>query len=151
MGIKNETVMVGRIVGDPRLTHSEKTGVARFYARVRVNHWQREDNGEFTKQGQSYHDLVVRYDLAEVAHAKFAKYDDFVATGEFRKFTDGENNEREEFRATTISHNPTTTEYTVSRGKATEIEHESPGIDRGQGFERPEQAAPARESTALAR
>ncbi|GAB3764862.1 single-stranded DNA-binding protein [Microlunatus parietis] len=151
MGIKNDKVMVGRIVGDPRLTYSEKTGVARFYARVRVNHWQREDDGNFTKQGQTFHDLVVRYDLAEVAYGKFAKHDDFIATGEFRKFTDAENAEREEFRATTISHNPTTTDYTINRGKATGVEHDALGLDRSKSFERPEQTAPAHESAALAR
>lgn len=151
MGIKNEAVMVGRIVGDPRLTYSEKTGAARFYARVRVNHWQREDDGTFTKQNQSFHDLVVRYDLAEVAGDKFAKGDDFIATGQFRTFTDAENNEREEFRATTISHNPTTTDYAVNRDKTTGIDHEAAGIDRDKAFERPEQPAPARESAGLTR
>lgn len=151
MGIKNDTVMVGRIVGDPRLTYGEKTGVPRFYARVRVNHWQRQDDGTFTKQNQSFHDLVVRYDLAEVAHEKFARGDDFIATGEFRTFTDAENAEREEFRASTISHNPTTTDYAVNRDKTTGIDREAAGVDRSRAFERPEQSAPARDSAALAR
>ena len=41
MGIKNGTIMVGHIAGDPRLTYSEKTGTPRFYARVGVDHWRR--------------------------------------------------------------------------------------------------------------
>lgn len=151
MGIKNETVMVGRIAGDPRLTYSEKTGVPRFYARARVNHWQREDDGTFTKQNQSFHDVVVRYDLAEVAHQKFARGDDFIATGHFRTFTDDDNNEREEFRATTISHNPTTTDYAVTRDKTTGIDQESVGVDHGKAFERPERDQPADQPAALAR
>ncbi len=37
MGIKNGTIIVGHIAGDPKLTYSEKTGTPRFYARVRVS------------------------------------------------------------------------------------------------------------------
>ncbi|WIM72846.1 hypothetical protein QP028_03120 [Corynebacterium suedekumii] len=54
MGIKNGTIMVGHIAGDPRLTHSEKTGTPRFYARVGVDHWRREDDGTFTKTDRTF-------------------------------------------------------------------------------------------------
>ena len=67
MSIKNATVMVCHIAGDPRLTYSEKTGTPRFYARVGVDHWRREEDGTFTKLDRTFHDLSLRYKAAEVA------------------------------------------------------------------------------------
>ena len=88
MGIKNGTIMVGHIAGDPKLTYSEKTGTPRFYARVGVDHWRREDDGTFSKTNRTFHDLAVRYKAAEAAMELFKKGDDFIATGRFEKFTD---------------------------------------------------------------
>ena len=88
MGIKNGTIMIGHIAGDPRLTHSEKTGTPRFYARVGVDHWRREDDGTFTKTDRTFHDLAVRYKAAEAAMELFKKGDEFIATGRVEKFTD---------------------------------------------------------------
>ena len=152
MGIKNGTIMVGHIAGDPRLTHSEKTGTPRFYARVGVDHWRREDDGTFTKTDRTFHDLAVRYKAAEAAMDLFKKGDDFIATGRFEKFTDPTTGaEREEFRADTLTPNPVSTRLSIEREPRPGPGRDAPGVDRSQAFERPEQSSPAREPAALGR
>ncbi|WP_286268188.1 single-stranded DNA-binding protein [Brooklawnia propionicigenes] len=152
MGIKNGTIMVGHIAGDPKLTYSEETGTPRFYARVGVDHWRREDDGTFTNTGRTYHDLAQRYKGAEAAMELFKKGDDFIATGQFKKFTDrvtGE--EREEFRADTLTPNPVTTRLVINREPRGGAAREAPGVNRNQAFERPEQSSQAREPATLGR
>lgn len=152
MGIKNGTIMIGHIAGDPRLTHSEKTGTPRFYARVGVDHWRREDDGTFTKTDRTFHDLAVRYKAAEAAMELFKKGDDFIATGRFEKFTDPTSGaEREEFRADTLTPNPVSTRLSIDREPRNGPAREAPGADRSQAFERPEQSSPTRETATLGR
>lgn len=150
MGIKSGVIMVGHIAGDPRLTTSEETGTPRFYARVGVDHWRREDDGRFTNTGRTYHDLAIRYKAAEAAMEMFKKGDDFIATGQFKKFTDrvtGE--EREEFRADTLTPNPVTTRLAINREPRGGVAREAMGTERSQAFERPEQSAQVREPATL--
>ncbi|WP_061942675.1 single-stranded DNA-binding protein [Brevibacterium ravenspurgense] len=152
MGIKNGTIMIGHIAGDPRLTHSEKTGTPRFYARVGVDHWRREDDGTFTKTDRTFHDLAVRYKAAEAAIELFKKGDDFIATGRFEKFTDPTSGaEREEFRADTLTPNPVSTRLVIDREPRNGPARQAPGADRSQAFERPEQSSQARETATLGR
>lgn len=152
MGIKNGTIMIGHIAGDPRLTHSEKTGTPRFYARVGVDHWRREDDGTFTKTDRTFHDLAVRYKAAEAAMDLFKKGDDFIATGQFEKFTDPTTGaEREEFRADTLTPNPVSTRLNIDREPRNGPARQALGADRSQAFERPEQSSPARETATLGR
>lgn len=152
MGIKNGTIIIGHIAGDPRLTHSEKTGTPRFYARVGVDHWRRDDDGTFTKTDRTFHDLAVRYKAAEAAMDLFKKGDDFIATGRFEKFTDPTTGaEREEFRADTLTPNPVSTRLSIDREPRNGPAREAPGADRSQAFERPEQSSPARETATLGR
>ncbi|SNS98129.1 Single-stranded DNA-binding protein [Micrococcales bacterium KH10] len=152
MGIKNGTIMIGHIAGDPRLTHSEKTGTPRFYARVGVDHWRREDDGTFTKTDRTFHDLAVRYKAAEAAIELFKKGDDFIATGRFEKFTDPTSGaEREEFRADTLTPNPVSTRLVIDREPRNGPARQAPGADRSQAFERPEQSSRARETATLGR
>ena len=152
MGIKNGTIMIGHIAGDPRLTHSEKTGTPRFYARVGVDHWRREDDGTFTKTDRTFHDLAVRYKAAEAAMDLFKKGDDFIATGQFEKFTDPTTGaEREEFRADTLTPNPVSTRLSIDREPRNGPARQALGADRSQAFERPEQSSPARETATLGR
>lgn len=152
MGIKNGTIMIGHIAGDPRLTHSEKTGTPRFYARVGVDHWRREDDGTFTKTDRTFHDLAVRYKAAEAAMNLFKKGDDFIATGRFEKFTDPTTGaEREEFRADTLTPNPVSTRLSIDREPRNGPARQALGADRSQAFERPEQSSPARETATLGR
>mgnify|MGYP005798963273 CR=1 FL=1 len=149
MGIKNGTIMVGHIAGDPKLTYSEKTGTPRFYARVGVDHWQREDDGTFTKTDRTFHDLAVRYKAAEAAMDLFKKGDDFIATGRFEKFTDTAGAEREEFRADTLAPNPVSTRLSIDREPRNGPARQAPGADRSQASERPEQSSQAREAATL--
>ena len=152
MGIKNGTIMIGHIAGDPRLTHSEKTGTPRFYARVGVDHWRREDDGTFTKTDRTFHDLAVRYKAAEAAMDLFKKGDDFIATGQFEKFTDPTTGaEREEFRADTLTPNPVSTRLSIDREPRNGPARQALGADRSQAFERPEQSSPTRETATLGR
>lgn len=152
MGIKNGTIMIGHIAGDPRLTHSEKTGTPRFYARVGVDHWRREDDGTFTKTDRTFHDLAVRYKAAEAAMDLFKKGDDFIATGRFEKFTDPTTGaEREEFRADTLTPNPVSTRLSIDREPRNGPARQALGADRSQAFERPEQSSPTRETATLGR
>lgn len=150
MGIKNGTIMVGHIAGDPKLTYSEKTGTPRFYARVGVDHWRREDDGTFTKTDRTFHDLAVRYKAAEAAMDLFKKGDDIIATGRFEKFTDPTTGaEREEFRADTLTPNPVSTRLSIDREPRNGPAREAPAVDRAQAFERPQQPAQTREPAAL--
>lgn len=150
MSIKQATVMVGHIAGDPRLTYNDE-GVPRFYARVGVDYWRREDDGTFTKTDRTFHDLAIRYKAAEAAMELFRKGDDFIATGGFRKFTDAEGLPREEFQADTLSPNPVLTNLTINRPERTGVDREAAGVDRSQAFERPEQPAQGREPAVLGR
>lgn len=150
MSIKNATVIVGHIAGDPRLTYSEKTGTPRFYARVGVDHWRREEDGTFTKLDRTFHDLALRYKAAEAAKELFRKGDDIIATGRFEKFPDPETGvEREEFRADTLSPNPVSARVTLNREPRSAVERDAVGVDRSQAFERPEQSPQPREPAVL--
>ncbi len=152
MGIKSGVIMVGHIAGDPRLTTSEETGTPRFYARVGVDHWRREDDGRFTNTGRTYHDLAIRYKAAEAAMEMFKKGDDFIATGRFEKFTDPTTGaEREEFRADTLTPNPVSTRRSIDREPRNGPARQALWADRSQAFERPEQSSPARETATLGR
>lgn len=149
MGIKNGTIIVGHIAGYPKLTYSEKTGTARFYARIGVDHWRRDEDGTFTKTDRTFHDLALRYKAAEAAMDLFKKGDDIIATGRFETFTDTTGAEREEFRADTLAPNPVSTRLNIDREPRTALGRETPGVDRAQAFERPEQPAQTREPAAL--
>lgn len=151
MGIKNGTIIVGHIAGDPKLTYSEKTGTPRFYARVGVDHWRREDDGSFTKTDRTFHDLALRYKAAEAAMDLFKKGDDIIATGRFEAFTDTTGAEREEFRADTLAPNPVSTRLSIDREPREATTREAPGVNRSQAFERPEHPAQTRETAALGR
>ena len=151
MSIKQATVMVGHIAGDPRLTYNDE-GVPRFYARVGVDYWRREDDGTFTKTDRTFHDLAIRYKAAEAAMDLFKKGDDFIATGRFEKFTDPTTGaEREEFRADTLTPNPVSTRLSIDREPRNGPARQALGADRSQAFERPEQSSPARETATLGR
>ena len=151
MSIKIATVMVCHIASDPRLTYSEKTGTPRFYARVGVDHWRREEDGTFTKLERTFHDLALRYKAGEVAKELYRKGDDVIATGRFEKFADPETGvEREEFRADTLSPNPVSSRITLNREpRSAAVERDAVGVDRSQAFERPEQSSQAREPAVL--
>lgn len=117
MTIHTKESLSGFIASDPQLTFTG-SGDARMYARVGQDHFQREENGEFTKLDPTFADLVMFGKSAERAHAQFHKGDAFVGEGETRSYTqmqDGQEVEREQFIASRIGHDNNTTRYTVDR------------------------------------
>ena len=120
-------------------------GDARFYVKIGQEHFTRNDDGTFTKQDTTFHDLVAYRRTAEHAHERFAKGDNFVAEGYVRDYTytDAEGNQVEgsEFIARKIGHDLARTNYNVDRTRRG-------AADRG--VETPAQAAPAQSATARA-
>ena len=86
MAMKTGTSVSGFIATDPKLTYGQQ-GVARFYARMGIEHYRREEDGTFTQLEPSFHDLVVYRKSAEHAAEAFAKGDRFVADGYVRPYT----------------------------------------------------------------
>jgi single-stranded DNA-binding protein len=117
MTIRTKESLSGFIASDPQLTFTS-SGDARLYARVGQDHFQREEDGAFTKLEPTFADLVMFGKSAERAHAQFHKGDAFIGEGETRNYTqsqDGQEVEREQFIASRIGHDNNTTRYTVDR------------------------------------
>ncbi|NHN55861.1 single-stranded DNA-binding protein [Calidifontibacter sp. DB0510] len=130
MDIKTSQSINGFIATDPKLTFSEQ-GQARFYARVGINHYQREDDGSFTKLDPSYHDLIQFGKGAELSAERFRKGDDFLAQGYVRDYTHTVNSEQvtdQQFVTSRMSHDPNTTTYQVQR--RTGSSRDTPAADR---------------------
>ncbi|MCA9767405.1 MAG: single-stranded DNA-binding protein [Gemmatimonadetes bacterium] len=135
----------GFIASAPQLSYTDR-GDARFYVKIGQEHFTRNDDGTFTKQDTTFHDLVAYRRTAEHAHERFAKGDNFVAEGYVRDYayTDAEGKQVEgsEFIARKIGHDLARTNYDVDRTRRTAA------ADRG--VEAPAQAAPAQSATARA-
>ena len=70
----------GFIASAPQLSYTDR-GDARFYVKIGQEHFTRNDDGTFTKQDTTFHDLVAYRATAERAHERFVKGDSFVAEG----------------------------------------------------------------------
>lgn len=117
MSIPTQMSMSGFIASTPQLTFTDN-GVARFYARVGVEHAHKEPDGSFTPLEPTFHDLVLYRTSAERAYARFRKGDSFVSSGyinEYEIARDGKNVPREEFIARRIGHDTVRTRYRVDR------------------------------------
>ena len=117
MAIKTSQSINGFIASDPRLTFNDQ-GQARFYARIGIPHYRREDDGSFTELEPSYHDLIQFGKGAELSAERFRKGDTFLAQGRVREYTrtvDGEPVTDEQFVTNRMSHDPNTTAYRVER------------------------------------
>ena len=117
MAIRTKESLSGFIASDPQLTFTS-AGDARFYARVRQEHFQRQDDGSFTQLDSTFTDLVMFRKSAERAHAQFQKGDAFIAEGETRSYTqnvNGQDVERDQFIASRVGHDNNITGYTVDR------------------------------------
>jgi len=128
--IKTSQSINGFIATDPKLTFSDQ-GQARFYARIGINHYQREDDGSFTKLDPSYHDLIQFGKGAELSAERFRKGDDFLAQGYVRDYTHTVNGEQvtdQQFVTSRMAHDPNTTTYQVQR--RTGSNRETPAVDR---------------------
>jgi single-strand DNA-binding protein len=117
MAIHTQQSMSGFIASDPQLTFTNQ-GDARFYARVGQEHYTRNDDGSFTREETTFHDLVQYRKAAERAYAQFQKGDSFVAEGyvhQNEQQVNGKPVEREEFVAKKIGHDTARTTYEVDR------------------------------------
>lgn len=119
MAITTKESLSGFIASDPDLTFTSN-GDARFYARVRQEHFQREDSGAFTKLESTFTDLVMFRKSAERAYAQFQKGDAFIAEGETRTYpqtVNGEEVQRDQFVASRVGHDNNITTYDVDRSR----------------------------------
>lgn len=117
MSIDTQQSISGFIATQPRLTTTEN-GVARFHARVGIEHSRQEPDGSFTQLDPSFHDLAIFRKTAEEAAARFQKGDKFVATGRVHEYSydkDGQTVRAEEFIASRIGHDLARTRYEVDR------------------------------------
>ena len=117
MSIPAQMSLSGFIASVPQLNFTGK-GVARFYARIGVEHARKESDGTFTPLDPTFHDLVLYRATAERAYARFRKGDSFVASGyvhEFEVDHNGQTVQREEFVARPIGHDVARTRYDVDR------------------------------------
>ena len=139
MAIKTSQAINGFISADPRLTFSE-SGQARFYARVGIEEFQRNEDGSFTQLESEFTNLVMFDKAAERAAEKFQKGDNFIAEGRSNTH-EYQGEQREQFIASRIGHDNNRTTYTVDRSR-----QERTGADR----EAPERTAGARDPAAVA-
>lgn len=142
MAIKTSPSINGFIASDPRLTFNDD-GEARFYARIGVQHYRREEDSSFTELEPTFHDLVQFGKGAELSAERFRKGDNFLAQGYVRDYTrvvDGQERTDEQFVAKRLSHDPNLTTYTVDRRPR--AERETPAAERDPATRpAPEQAA----------
>ena len=130
MAIRTSPSINGFIASDPRLTFNDD-GEARFYARIGIQHYRREDDGSFTELEPTFHDLVQFGKGAELSAERFRKGDNFVAQGYVRDYTrdvDGQERTDEQFVAKRLGHDPNLTTYTVDRRPR--AEREAPAAER---------------------
>jgi single-strand DNA-binding protein len=117
MAIPTHTSLHGFIVTTPQLTFTGN-GMARFYARIGVEHFRKDTDGAYTRLESSFHDMVMYKATAERAYARFRVGDQFVASGYIREFEvdrDGQTVACEEFVARRIGHDTARTRYQVDR------------------------------------
>ena len=117
MTIPTQMSLQGFIATAPQLNFTGN-GVARFYARVGVEHFRKDTDGSFTKLDPTFHDMVMFKATAERAYARFRVGDQFVASGyinEYELDKNGQVEAREEFVARRIGHDTARTRYDVDR------------------------------------
>lgn len=121
MSIPTQMSLHGFIATTPQLSFCGN-GVARFYARIGVEHRCKEADGSYTKLDPTYHNLVLFHAAAERAYDRFRVGDQFVASGyinEYERERDGEVVMREEFVARRIGHDATRARYDFERQRRT--------------------------------
>lgn len=131
MAIKTAQSINGFIASDPRITFND-AGQARFYARIGINHYQRNSDGSFTELEPSFHDLIQFGKGAELSTERFRKGDNFLAQGYVRDYThvvDGEERAEQQFVTNRLAHDPNTTTYEVQR-RTRGGEAETPAAER---------------------
>lgn len=117
MAIPTKPGLVGFVRSDPTLTYT-KDNTPRLYARVGIPQSEQDAEGNFHDVEPYDTDLIMFGKSAERAHAQLQRGDNFIAEGRVRTYTqnvDGNQVEREQFRASSIGHNGNITNYTVNR------------------------------------
>ena len=80
MAIPTREALSGFIATDPQLTETTGGG-HRFYARVGIEQFQRNEDGSFTQLESEFTNLVMFDKAAQRAAEKFQKGDNFIAEG----------------------------------------------------------------------
>ena len=120
MTIPTQMSLAGFIASTPQLSFTG-SGVARFYARVGVEHARKEPDGSFTQLDPTFHDLVLYRTSAQRAYARFREGDSLVAHGHIHEYDMEKNGQSvacEEFVARRIGHDLVRTRYQVERKQA---------------------------------
>ncbi|EGD42830.1 single-stranded DNA-binding protein [Nocardioides sp. NPDC057772] len=128
MTIPTQMSLTGFIATTPQLTFTQ-SGIARFYARVGVDHYRREADGAWTKLDPTFHDLVMFRNKAEKAYERFRPGDHIVASGYVHEFTrerNGLEETHEQFVAKQMGHDAAKTKYEVQR-RAPELDSRPDG------------------------
>jgi single-strand DNA-binding protein len=153
MAMHTQHSLSGFIASTPHLSFTDR-GDVRFYAKIGQEHYQRNDDGSFTKLETTFHDLVQYRRAAERSYAAFAKGDKFVAEGYIHPYeytnAEGQDVQGEEFVAKKIGHDTARTTYTVNRDRTRPNRNAAPeqGTDSADREGTPAQVAePARSST----
>lgn len=132
MTIDTQQSISGFIATQPRLSVGEN-GVARFHARIGIEHARQEPDGSFTQLEPTFHDLAIFRKTAEEAASRFRKGDRFVASGRIHEYTyekDGQQVPAEEFIASRIGHDLARTRYEVDRTpRRPNVDHDAPSQD----------------------
>lgn len=124
MAIKTSQSINGFIASDPWLTHPDGRQ-ARFYTRIGINHYRREDDGTFTQLEPTFHDLIQFGRGAELSAQRFRKGDSFLAQGhvrDYEHFVEGEKRTDQQFVTNRLAHDPNVTRYNVDRRPHSERE-----------------------------
>ena len=137
MAIPTREALSGFIATDPQLTETSNGG-HRFYARVGIEQFQRNEDGSFTQLESEFTNLVMFDKAAQRAAEKFQKGDNFIAEGRSNTH-EYQGEQREQFIASRIGHDNNRTTYTLDRSR-----HERTGADR----EAPERTAGKRDAAA---
>lgn len=136
MPIPTKPAAVGFIASEPTLAPTSD-GTPRFYARVGLHQSIQDTSGRWHDIEPYFTDLVMFGASADRAYAMFQKGDNFIAPGRMRTYpqtVDGQQIEREQFRAEAIGHNNNLTRYTVDRTprQRDAAGHDAPGRDAAQ-------------------
>ena len=118
MQIKTATSMSGFIASTPQISRMDN-GEIRCYIKAGQEHYTRHEDGTFTQEAATFHDLILFRKPAERAIEMFRKGDRFIAEGYLHTYQatshDGLAEEREEFVARKIGHDSVYTAYQVDR------------------------------------
>ncbi|MFZ2481494.1 MAG: single-stranded DNA-binding protein, partial [Propioniciclava sp.] len=102
MAIPTREALSGFIATDPQLTETTGGG-HRFYARVGIEQFQRNEDGSFTQLESEFTNLVMFDKAAQRAAEKFQKGDNFIAEGRSNTH-EYQGEQREQFIASRIGH-----------------------------------------------